>query len=272
MKTSTKFPLKTVLLTGVAALALLATPVSPAQFASGGGLIAKAQAADEGGKGGKGYHGGGAGQGKGGGQGTGGQGGSEMGKGGSHVPGGVTSSEDEDSDKRGPKYMGGGTGSGGDGGGKPVWAQEGIPDVELGRMNVVRAPESVLIRQLNEAVTSYDPAMTAYYNMTLAEYVAALKSDYDSVLKIDSPLANLALYKDLIINSATVLPGVTNDVATLSAIFIGTASDKEISISADTIKAINAILGLPTLSDAEAAALAANADDVREAISIGHGS
>ena len=139
-------------------------------------------------------------------------------------------------------------------------------------MNVVRAPDSVLIRQLNEAITSYDPAMTAYYNMTLAEYVAALKSDYDSVLRLDSPLANLALYKDLIINGATSLPGVTNDVATLSAIFIGTASDKEITVSADTIKAINAILGLPTLSDAEAAALAANADDVREAISIGHGS
>lgn len=276
MSGTKKLPVKTILLSSVAALALLATPVSIGQIASGGDLIAKAYA-DEGGKGGKGHKGGGAGQGKGGAQGAGGKGGSSMGKGGSggssgsgHVPGAVTTSDDSD-DKKGPKYAGGGAGSGGSDGGKPVWAQEGIPEVELGRLNVARAPEHVLKRQLDEALTSFDPAMAAFYNMTLAEYVTALTTDYDSVLRLDSPLMNLSLYKDLIINSATALPGVTNSADALAAIFIGTASDKLVAVTPDTVTALNAILGLPALTDAETAALAANADDVREAISAGHG-
>lgn len=268
-----KLPIKTLLLSSVAALALLATPISISQIASGGDLVAKAHA-DESGKGRK---GGGAGQGKGGAQGAGGKGGSSMGKGGSsggsgHVPGASTTSEDEDSDKKGPKYAGGGAGSGGSDGGKPVWAQEGIPEVELGRLNVARAPEHVLMRQLDEALASYTADMATFYNMTLVEYVTALQTDYDAVLRLDSPLMNLALYKTLIINGATPLDGVANSVDTLAAIFIGTASDKLVEVSPDTVNALNAILGLPTLSDAEAAALAANADDVREAISLGHDS
>ena len=45
----------------------------------------------------------------------------------------------EDSDGKGPQ-----AGSGGSEGGKPAWAQEGIPEVELGRLNVARSPDKVL--------------------------------------------------------------------------------------------------------------------------------
>lgn len=265
---------------GAAAFALLFSPVSfthsisTSHSVSMSSFVGTAFAEDDGGqKGGMQHRGGGAGKGKGGSQGAGSKGGSDMGQGGqgTHVPGGIDKGEDSD-DRKGPQYGGSGAGSTGAEGGKPVWAQEGIPEVELGRMNVARAPEQVLRRQLDEALASFTPEMATYYNMTLSDYINALKTEYDSVLRLNSPLANLALYKDLILNSGTSLPGVTDDVAKLSAIFIGTASDKELPITADSIKAINAILDLPTISDEAAAALAANADDVREAISVGHGS
>jgi len=41
-------------------------------------------------------------------------------------------------------------------GGRPVWAQEGIPEVELGRLNMARAPAHVLMRALDEAVLRFD--------------------------------------------------------------------------------------------------------------------
>ena len=44
-----------------------------------------------------------------------------------------------DSDSKGPQA--GGPSSSGSGGGKPTWAQEGIPEVELGRLSVARSPD-----------------------------------------------------------------------------------------------------------------------------------
>lgn len=52
-----------------------------------------------------------------------------------------------DSDGKGPRNQpGSGTR------GKPTWAQEGIPEVELGRLNVARSPSNVLDRQLAEVL------------------------------------------------------------------------------------------------------------------------
>ena len=52
-----------------------------------------------------------------------------------------------DSDKKGPRF-GGGTNTSkpapGTTGGRPVWAKEGIPAVELGRLSVARAPAHVI--------------------------------------------------------------------------------------------------------------------------------
>jgi hypothetical protein len=41
-----------------------------------------------------------------------------------------------------------------DRGKRPVWAQEGLPEVELGRLNAARAPDHVLTRALGEAHTA----------------------------------------------------------------------------------------------------------------------
>jgi hypothetical protein len=53
-------------------------------------------------------------------------------------------------------------------------------------------------------------------------------------------------------------------------VFLGTASDKEIPITPETAYAVSVILGQP-LSAAEAEALAAEAEMVRQAILAGHG-
>jgi hypothetical protein len=55
----------------------------------------------------------------------------------------------------------------------------------------------------------------------------------------------------------------------LQAIFIGSASDKTIPITTDTVKAVYMILGFPVPADAEQIAIAA--EEVRDAILDAHG-
>ena len=224
------------------------------------------------------------GQGKGHGSAGGGAGGGGQGTGGAQYKGGrsatssatssvTTSDDDSDSDKRGPKYMGGDQSNKpgpGERGGKPVWAQEGLPQVELGRMNVARAPDHVFERQFWEALNTWNPDMKSFYEMTAEAAAALLESNYDNVVRYDSPLMNLALYQDLLVDKVTQLPGVEPaSVNDLAAILLGSASDKTISITTNTVVAINIILGLD-MTEADAAIVAAKAEDVRDAIATGH--
>lgn len=179
-----------------------------------------------------------------------------------------------DSDGRGPRNQPGA----GSRGTKPVWAQEGIPEVELGRLNVVRSPSQVLARQLAEALATWNPALTepdgttiaAVYSMSSTQFITWLKSvNFKDVSIIDSPLQNLALLKDLLVDSQTQLTGVTPySVNDLAAILIGTASDKTVPISTDTVIAVTKILGV---SVSDPAATAAAAEAVRQAIAEAHG-
>ena len=211
---------------------------------------------DGGGKGGQGK----GGQGKGG-QGKGGQGEDSHGKGGEGQGG-----PGEDSDGKGPK-----AGSGGSEGGKPAWAQEGIPEVELGRLNVARSPDQVLDRALAEAVSSLTPEMIAYYNLTLDKAIFELSTNFDTVSFIDSPLQNLALLEDVLSGgTALEVAGVTTGDSVLAAMLLGAASDKTVPISTNTVTAITTILGTPiTLEAAED--LARRAESIRIAILAGHG-
>ncbi|WP_170971820.1 hypothetical protein [Rhodobacter sp. SY28-1] len=173
----------------------------------------------------------------------------------------------EDSDGKGPQ-AGGPTDTGG---GKPVWAQEGIPEVELGRLSVARSPDQVLDRALAEAIASLTPEMIEYYNMSLDEVIAELSLNFDNVAFIDSPLQNLALLGDLL-EGGTALSdaGVTTSDTLLAAMLLGAASDKTISISVDTVIAVTTILGTPVTGTA-AAELANLAEAIRVAILAGHG-
>ena len=175
---------------------------------------------------------------------------------------------DADSDGKGPKAGE----AGGNKGGKPVWAQEGIPEVELGRLSVARSPDKVLARSLAEVISNFDPAtMASLYEMTAAEFAAKVLADWDTISIIDSPLENLALLDQLWSTGTTGLPTVDPaSVNDLAAIFIGVASDKNLAISDDTVSALATIFGVD-LSSSTISTIADKAEDVREAISTAHG-
>jgi len=157
-------------------------------------------------------------------------------------------------------------------GGRPVWAREGIPEVELGRLNVVRAPDHVLQRAYAEALASLTPEMVEFYSMDLDEMATALSTNFGSVAYIDSPLQNLALFEDAL-GGTSVLTStgeISNTNSNLLAAFLGVASDKNIPITADTVTAVTTILGSP-ITGAAAASLAADADAIRIAVLTGHG-
>ena len=129
--------------------------------------------------------------------------------------------------------------------GRPVWAGGGIPHVELGRLNVSRAPGFVLDRALAEAQ---------------AERANNPAAD------IHSPLANLALYRELV-KSETL----SEEQLKSAAIFLGKAADKNTPISIDTIEALNIILGTGfSLNNAQVVSLASQADEVRLEILTAH--
>lgn len=223
----------------------------------GNGFVGPAAAAGNGnGGGGNGGGGNGGGDGKGGSAGAPGMSGQQgQGQGG---PG-------EDSEGQGPRAGQAGSGQRG----KPIWAQEGIPEVELGRLNVARAPAHVLDRAYAEALKSLTPEMAAFYSQSLDAIIAALRTDFDNATYIDSPLQNLALLRDALDGSIS-LPGVTNTNETLMAVFIGVASDKTVPITKDTVVALTSVLGTPVTGQA-AQELADDAEAVREAVAEGHG-
>lgn len=159
---------------------------------------------------------------------------------------------------------------------RPVWAQEGIPEVELGRLNVSRAPGRVLAHAEEEALASYSGAMVQLYNLDADSAAALLRSHFAEVSRYDSPLQNLALYKDVMIFGSSRLSEVDPQLQPasridLAAIFLGSASDKTIPVSEDTVVALNRILGLVELDAQERSALANKAETVRAAILAGHG-
>jgi hypothetical protein len=174
----------------------------------------------------------------------------------------------EDSDGKGPQAGGPADANGG---GKPVWAQEGIPEVELGRLSVARSPDKVLERALAEAVASMTPEMVTFYEMSLEDVITKLSLNFDEVAFIDSPLQNLALLEDLL-DGGTALSGagVDNDETLLAAMLLGAASDKTVPITTATVVAVTTILGTPVNGTA-ADTLADMAEDIRIAILAGHG-
>lgn len=257
MKSETGNRLMRGLRQGVGSL-LLAT--SALAFLAVGTGIHSPAAAEEDGEGGQGQQGKAeSGQGKGG-------AGSQQGQG-NQGGGAGQGGPDAESDGKGPQ-AGAPSSSGG---GKPVWAQEGIPAVELGRLSVARSPEKVLDRALAEALSNINADIVSFYNLDLEAAITTLSIEFDTVTMYDSPLQSLALLRDALDGTSVLAEsGVTNDIDTLMALFIGVASDKTIPISTDTVIALTTILGAPLAAD-DAEALAIDAEAVRIAVLAGHG-
>ncbi len=221
----------------------------------------------------------GQGQGKGGanaeaGQGNQGQGNQGQGAQGSRGQGGPNTSAggEEDSDRRGPQY--GQPAADEQRGGKPAWGGEDYPEVELGRLSVIKSPDKVLDQAFNEVVSNFDAAASAdYYEMSASAFANEAATNWDSMTIVDFPLQNLALLRELWTTGNTSLPGVdlsSTDITELSAILIGVASDKELPVTEDTVRALAIIIGV-NLPDSGIAAIAQRAEDVRESVAVGHG-
>jgi hypothetical protein len=164
-------------------------------------------------------------------------------------------------------------------GGRPVYAKDALvyngTTAELGRMNVARAPEAVFERQLVEALAALNTD-SSLYTLSLAQAIAAITAE--TAVRIDSPLANLALLKDLLADGKIVV----NDSLTLSgsvalqALLVGSASDKTIPITDATVFAVYTILGaVPKTAEGgvDAAAIteiATAAESVRQAVLFAH--
>ncbi|OYV61742.1 MAG: hypothetical protein B7X01_02060, partial [Acidiphilium sp. 21-62-4] len=164
-----------------------------------------------------------------------------------------------------------------EGRGSPSWSHDTLPeDVKLGRLSVARAPAHVLDKALIEAISTMDFAL---YNLTsLSDVLAAIKSGTisgETFTRVDSPLQNLALYKDLLTNGwvgdgTTKVPANPSGTELLLAVFLGSAADKTIPITADTVTAVDTILQVSLPNNVTAAKLAADADAVRLAILAAH--
>jgi hypothetical protein len=173
----------------------------------------------------------------------------------------------DDSDGQGPQA---GNPSDSAGGGTPPWASEGIPEVELGRLSVARSPDHVLDRAYDEAMATL-ASMADFYNLSLEDMVTELSLNWDDLTIIDSPLQNLAIFRDALDGSIDLSDyGITNDEFTILAVTLGVASDKTVPITTDTAYAISVIFEMP-MTEAEATALAAAAEAIRIAVLAGHG-
>ena len=127
-----------------------------------------------------------------------------------------------------------------------------VQEVEFGRMNLGRAPLSVLDRQLHDALILLQNASTVSFDPA-----GRLVADG---FTIDSPLQNLALYQNLMLNGILFYdePGDTADISidlealtdrdylSIAASLLGAAADKTGEITVDLVVYENAILGIPT--------------------------
>jgi len=173
---------------------------------------------------------------------------------------------DESVDRKGPRAGA----TPGTSGGRPGWAQEGIPeDVELGRLNVARSPSKVLDRSLVEALVNINANPALYTVATLDAVKAAILA---GTYRVDSPLENLALLKDLLIDGKldgiTFTPGLT--VTDLAAVLYAGAADKTVPVTAAQVDAVLMILEIKLPAGVTSADFAAKADFVRDAILTEH--
>lgn len=195
-------------------------------------------------------------------------------------------------------------GSSGSAGGKPAWASKEL--VDIGRMNVARAPASVLAKAEDGGLTELLAALTPsaenpvpvnFYTAALAilkdptildkeAAIAALLRD-PTVVRVDSPLSNLAFYKDILtgdykvtLADGTVIFDGTNetDRLLLASIFLASSADKTSVVTAEVVHAVDTIFELGDQVDAagvnsDAAMdgfVAEAADDVLQAIELVH--
>ena len=122
-------------------------------------------------------------------------------------------------------------------------------EVEFGRINEARSPDTVFATQLEDAVVklstahcrSLDPAGRPVASTDL-DGEAGTEAESST---IDSPLQSLAIYRELMTSGSIGidLPG-SADVLTTAARALGAASDKAGKVNVDMVVYLNQIMGL----------------------------
>ena len=137
-------------------------------------------------------------------------------------------------------------------------------------MSVARSPDHVLDRAYDEAMLTIAD-MADFYNLSLEDMITELSLNWDDITLIDSPLQNLAIFRDALDGGIDLSAyGITNDTFTIMAVTLGVASDKTVPITAETAYAISVIFEM-LMTEAEAVALATAAESIRIAVLAGHG-
>lgn len=122
-------------------------------------------------------------------------------------------------------------------------------EVDFGRTSVVRSPDSVLDQALEEATARLATAQCL--SLDSAGRLVTTSKIGDEILSatVDSPLQNLAIYRQLLLNgylgdaaNPIVLPDP--DILTSAARGFGAAADKTGEVTVDQIAYTNQIMGL----------------------------
>ncbi len=120
-------------------------------------------------------------------------------------------------------------------------------EVEFGRMNAARSPDSVLANQLEDVVVNLATSDCVTLDPA-GRLVAITAGDLleDSLLStIDSPLQNLAIYKQLMMTGSLGVPLPRGATALdTAARGLGVASDKTGEVNVDLVAYLNDIMGL----------------------------
>lgn len=121
-------------------------------------------------------------------------------------------------------------------------------EIEFGRTNVSRSPERVFATQLEDLLVRLSTADCITRDAAGRMVTTTMVDGSPDSAAIDSPIQNLAIYKQLMLNgylgtaeSPLALPGNVLDIA---AVGLGAASDKGGKITVDMVVYLNQILGL----------------------------
>ncbi|WP_410277485.1 hypothetical protein [Guyparkeria sp.] len=120
----------------------------------------------------------------------------------------------------------------------------GLQEVELGRLNVGRAPASVLARALAEAERTMALDADGVMETDAAGRIVVEAADGE-VYTIDSPVENLALYVEAMTN-----PEESGWTLQQAASFLAAAANKYGEINLDMVVYTNTILGINNPEDA----------------------